>query len=87
MTAEGKLAAIIRVVQTRAQTAKVKLRFCRDVVAVSFLDESLENLIAMDVESLNARSESRASEIHFDGDQVQFGIHSHGVLDLLVVFD
>ena len=87
MTAEGKLAAIIRVVQTRAQTAKVKLRFCRDVVAVSFLDESLEKLMVMDVESLNSRSESRASEIHFDGDQVQFGIHSHGVLDLLVVFD
>ena len=41
----------------------------------------------MDVEYLNARSESSASEIHFDDDQVQFGIHSHGVLDLLVVFD
>ncbi len=85
-TAEGKLAAVVRVVQTQASTAKVKLRFCRDVIAVTLANEPLESLLAMDCESLNQRTETQSSEVKYEGDLVQFGIHSHGVVDLLVVF-
>jgi len=87
LTTEGKLAAVVRVVQTHAQTAKVKLRFCRDIAAVSLVDDSIENLLAMSVESLNQRTEKRAAELKSKGDLVEFGLHSHGVSDVLVVFE
>lgn len=86
-TSEGKLAAVVRVVQTQATTAKVKLRFCRDVVAVALVNDSVESLLAMDCESLNQRTESQSSGVKFEGDLVEFGVHSHGVVDLLVVFN
>ena len=86
-TKEGKLAAVVRAVQTQSQTAKVKMRFCRDVAAVSLVDDTIENLLAMDSQTLNERAEKQASEVKFEGDLVQFGIHSHGVSDVLVVFD
>jgi hypothetical protein len=87
LTTEGKLAAVVRVVQTHAQTAKVKLRFCRDIASVSLVDDSIKNLLAMSVESLNQRTEKRAAELKFKGDLVEFGLHSHGVSDVLVVFE
>ena len=83
---DGRFAAVVRVIQTQAQTAKVKLRFCRDIVAVALLDDSLETLLNATCEELQSRCEKQSSDVQFDGDLAKFGMHSHGVSDLLVVF-
>ena len=85
-TEEGKLAAVVRVVQTKSQTAKVKLRFCRDVAAVVLVNDSVEPLLQMKCDELIARAETQSSDLKFDGDLVRFGLQSHGICDLLVVF-
>ena len=85
-TAEGKLAAVVRVVQTQAKTAKVKLRFCRDVAAVCLVDDSVDQLLSMNPEAVNERASLQSAEIKFEGDLVQFGLPSHGISDVLIVF-
>ena len=75
---DGKLAAVVRVVQTRNQGGKVSLRFCRDIEFAVRWDGHPETWEA-DAESAGQRMES-------SGDRIKWSLGGHGVADLLVVF-
>ena len=92
---DGRLAAIVRVIQTRSKTCKATLRFMRDVTDVMPLGSSAEDplnttLPASDADAPDEKgSEStpkRPLGLHVDGDAITLSMAAHGVTDLLVVF-
>ncbi|QDT06784.1 hypothetical protein K227x_52000 [Rubripirellula lacrimiformis] len=70
---DGKLAAMVRVIQTRPKSCKAKLRFFRDVESAR-------------VVSSPSDGDGDADSLKTNGDQVTLPMASHGVADVLVVF-
>ncbi|MDG2220235.1 MAG: hypothetical protein P8L85_02585, partial [Rubripirellula sp.] len=79
---DGKLAAIVRVIQTKPQTIKPTLRFFRDVEFAMTIQGSDESALE---EPLPSGDENTAA-LDCKGDAVTVPMGSHAVADLLVVF-
>lgn len=109
---DGRLAAIIRVIQTRSQSCKASIRFLHDVHRAASLaggspDQGLDSWINVDLSdsedssSEDAKSEASVSTesspssrqhdepiwLQHAGDVVHLSLPSHGIADVLVVFD
>ncbi len=84
---DGRLAATIRAIQTRSQSANITLRFCRDVQFASILDGSHNDPWNLPIESPAGEDEAKQSSgIKCSGDSIRFAAGSHQVTDLVVVF-
>ncbi len=84
---DGRLAASIRVIQTRSRAAKVTLRFCRDVQFASVLDSSADDPVNVPIESPDNEDQAKPSSgLTYERDAVRFSVADHQVTDLLVVF-
>ncbi len=81
--ADGKLAAIIRVIQTRPKACKAKLRFFRDVNFACWAANE-DTTVSR---NRDEPSDDSPDRLKSSGDQVTFSMASHAVADLLVVFD
>ena len=75
---DGKLAAVVRVVQTRNQGGKVSLRFCRDIEFAVRWDGQPE--------TWEADADSAGQPMESSGDRIKWSLGGHGVIELLVVF-
>lgn len=84
---DGRLAALIRIIQTQPQACKVKLRCFRNVAAAVLLDGPLEATLDRSDEELEKLRTGQRSDLQFEGDLVRFSMPSHGVTDLMVVFN
>ncbi|MGB7329206.1 MAG: hypothetical protein WBD31_30270 [Rubripirellula sp.] len=80
---DGKLAAMIRVIQTRPKACKATLRFFRDVRFAVLAGSESES----DFRNLDQPSEDAANRLKSKEDQVTLSLASHAFADLLVVFD
>ncbi|MEM8669551.1 MAG: hypothetical protein AAGG48_18640 [Planctomycetota bacterium] len=78
---DGKLVALVRVIQSMPQSIKTKLRFFRDVEYAVTLQGPCEDWL-----QTPAPSEDDPRKLASSGDAVTISIESHGVVDLLVVF-
>ena len=91
---DGQLAALVRVTQTRPQSCKASIRFCRDVSramelagpADDPLNLSLSEGNPSDNEATGNQVPTDAAALKVDGDLVSLSMPAHGVADLLVVF-
>ena len=99
---DGRLYAVIRLVQTKPQQCKASLRFLRDVTAAYMitgsLEESLEEILASKQPSENAESpeakeengeghrSSNLSPLTCKGDLVSLTMQSHASSEILVLF-
>ncbi|MGB0600178.1 MAG: hypothetical protein ACPGLY_26170 [Rubripirellula sp.] len=79
---DGKLAAIVRVIQTKPQTIKSTLRFFRDVEFAMAIQGNDESAIEESVSGGDQEGESLACK----GNAVTVPLAGHAVADLLVVF-
>jgi hypothetical protein len=75
---DGKLAAVVRVIQTRNDGGKATLRFCRDVAFAARWNGAPE--------VIDAEPDGAGSRLDSAGDQVKWSMGGHGVIDILVVF-
>ncbi|TWU49390.1 hypothetical protein [Rubripirellula reticaptiva] len=80
---DGKLAAMMRVIQTRPKACKATLRFFRDVRFACLAGSENES----DFRNLDEPSEDAANRLKSKEDQVTLSLASHAFADLLVVFD
>ncbi len=78
---DGRLAALIRLTQTRSQPCKAAVRFLRDVDAAILLSESSDDPLNRSVPA----AEDRA-RLETEGDRVSLPMPGHAVIDLLVIF-
>ena len=91
---DGKLAAIVRVIQTRSQSCKASIRFFRDVECALMLADGSDDPLNHPLPNQESATETAgasghqrsASQLKSEGDLVSLSIPSHGVADLLVVF-
>ena len=99
---DGQLAALVRVTQTRPQSCKASIRFCRDVSCALELAGQLAGQLAgpaddplnlslsagnpSDNEATGNQAPTDAAALKVDGDLVSLSMPAHGVADLLVVF-
>ena len=88
---DGKLAAKVRIIQTRSKTATIRIRFCRDVNFATILegpassDDESWNLAAPKVE--DDQPNTQPMGLSTKGDLVRCELNGHQVVDLLVVFE
>ena len=83
---DGRLAAVLRIIQTQPQSCKAKLRFFRDVELALLVKDQPESLLDQTLEELGKAYEVEQNEVACEGDQVSLSIPSHAVADLLVLF-
>jgi hypothetical protein len=83
---DGKLAAIIRVIQTRSQSCKASIRFFRDVDCALLLDDPGDDSFDSPLPAEANADNDQSRPLTCKGDLVSLSIPSHGVADLLVVF-
>lgn len=93
---DSKLAARLRVVQTRSRSCKASIHFFRDLLGAWQLDRSGDdpfNLPLAEQESAVADHPAvatsiatKATRLSCDGDRVSLPMHGHGIADVLVVF-
>ncbi len=78
---DGRLAALVRLTQTRSQPCKAVIRFLRDVELAIRIDQPCSDRINQSIPE-----ESHASRLETKGDRVSLPMAGHSVADLLVVF-
>jgi alpha-mannosidase len=83
---DGRLAALVRVIQTQPQTCKAKLRFLRDIAGAVLVDGPPQPLMELGLEELDSMRSRHRTDLQFEGDMVTLAMPSHGVVDVLVVF-
>ncbi|QDT11286.1 hypothetical protein [Planctomycetes bacterium K23_9] len=88
---DGRLAATVRIIQTRSQSATGTVRFCRDVAFANKLTTGDTDEINQKIPLENASPDDDANDVvarglKCKGDAVTVPIASHQVIDLLVVF-
>jgi alpha-mannosidase len=83
---DGRLAAVLRIIQTKPQSCKVKLRFFRNVELAMLVKGRPESLVNQPLQELREAYEVEQSEVACEGDQISLSIPSHAVADLLVLF-
>ena len=84
---DGKLAALVRVIQTRSQSANGVVRFCRDVEFAATVARGDQEEINQEVPAINDESsKANATGLKWKGDAVKFPLAGHQVFDFLVVF-
>ena len=86
--ADGLLAAIVRVMQTRNKSASSSIRFCRDVAFACNLDSRDDSAFETAIPSKEESDADVAnlSAVKWKGDAVRFTLAGHQVFDFLVVF-
>jgi len=95
---DGRLAAVVRLIQTRSQQCNASLRFLRDVEAAFILTGLLEDPInhvlpakeeAKDTEQEEAKIETDVTSLQLlkcEGDSVSLTLQSHATIEMLVIF-
>jgi hypothetical protein len=83
---DGKLAAIMRVIQTRSQSCKASIRFFRDVDCALLLEGHIDDPLNHPLPQQEETKDDASQLLKSDGDLVSLSIPSHGVADVLVVF-
>ena len=78
---DGRLAAAVRLVQTRSQPCKVHARFARDVEAAVALDVPWRDAINSAIPT-----ESDPNRLRVADDGVSIPLAAHGIIEMLVVF-
>ena len=84
---DGRLAALVRVIQTRGQSANGVVRFCRDVeFAAAVINGDQEEINQELPAASNELGKADATGLKWEGDAVKFPLAGHQVFDVLVVF-
>ncbi len=83
---DGRLAAVLRIIQTKPQSCKVKLRFFRNVELALLVKGQPASLLNQTLQELREAYEAERGEVSCEGDQISLTIPSHAVADLLVLF-
>jgi alpha-mannosidase len=79
---DGRLAASLRLTQTRSQPCKAIVRFLRDVDAAILIDQPCSNTLNQSIPDAND-----SNRLESKGDRVSLSMAGHTVADLLVVFE
>lgn len=82
---DGKLAAIVRLMQTRGSSGSASLRFCRDVAFARALGFARAFEGSGD-ERFELPADEDAAALQCQGDRVQLPLAGHAAADVLVVF-
>ncbi len=82
---DGKLLAVVRLIQTRSQSCSATVRFCRNVVAAVKLDHRGKLDTDAMLRRLKERSESPVLE--FAEDRIKVTVAGHEVVDVLIQFN
>jgi hypothetical protein len=83
---DGKLAAILRVIQTRSQSCKAAIRFFRDVDCAVLLDRPDDDLFDSPLPVDESAEQDQPRSLACKDDMVSLSLPSHGVADILVIF-
>ncbi|MFK8114323.1 MAG: hypothetical protein AB8B91_19130, partial [Rubripirellula sp.] len=86
---DGKLAAIVRLIQTRPQPCKASLRFLHNVQA-AFLSETSSDLnreLPKEKQANEEESRTDSNWLKTEGDSVKLSMPGHGVVDLIAIFE
>jgi hypothetical protein len=93
---DGRLAAIVRVIQTRPASCNAALRFIHEVdaalvvetLAPTSIDQTLIDQASIDPTSIDQApdDENAVKEIKVKGDRISLTLVGHEVVDLLVIF-
>ena len=95
---DGRLAAVVQLIQTRSQQCNASLRFLRDVEAAFILTGLLEDPInhvlpakeeAKETEQEEAKIETDVTSLQplkCEGDSVSLTLQSHATIEMLVIF-
>ena len=78
---DGRLTALVRLIQTRSQPCKAVVRFLRDVESAFEVDLPIEEFQSQ----LRVQSDP-PKRLETQADRVTVAMPSHGVVDLLVIF-
>lgn len=83
---DGRLAAIVRLVQTRSQSCKAAIRFFRDVDCAIMLDRPDHQSIESPLPDKDADKQDQPRPLDCKEDMVSVPLPGHAIADLLVVF-
>jgi alpha-mannosidase len=79
---DGRLAASLRLIQTRSQPCKAIIHFLHDVDVALLVDHSADGNLNQSIPDVG-----HANRLKTKGDRVSLSMAGHSVADLLVVFD
>jgi alpha-mannosidase len=83
---DGRLAAMVRLIQTRSRSAKVKLRFCRDLQFATLLKGNDVDSWNLPIPANDDGQQTHDPSVKCEGDSIQFSVASHQITNLLAVF-
>ncbi|MGB7344176.1 MAG: hypothetical protein WBD20_08175 [Pirellulaceae bacterium] len=83
---DGRLAATVRMIQTRSQSGNGAIRFCRDVDFATTLTTGDQDDINQSIPASDVETNNNSSKVKWNDDAIKFSIAGHQVTDFLVVF-